>query len=85
MKFLSTKSVLEKVKVAPTNGRALISGQSGTGKELIAREIHNNSRRSEQNFVKVNCAAIPVNLMESELFGHEKELLQELLKREKEF
>jgi len=60
------------VKVAPTQGRVLISGESGTGKELIAEEIHRLSKRSGGPFVKVNCAAIPSELIESELFGHEK-------------
>ena len=59
-------------KVAPTNGRVLIIGESGTGKELVAKEIHRLSERSNRNLVKINCAAIPENLIESELFGHEK-------------
>lgn len=59
-------------KVAATNGRVLITGESGTGKELVAREIHKKSSRSKKTMIKVNCAAIPKNLMESELFGHEK-------------
>ncbi|NIV92309.1 response regulator [candidate division KSB1 bacterium] len=65
--------VLEQIsKVAPTNGRVLIFGESGTGKELIARAIHENSARKDGAFIKVNCAAIPEELIESELFGSEK-------------
>jgi DNA-binding NtrC family response regulator len=59
-------------KVAPTSGRVLVLGESGTGKELIAQEIHRLSKRAAGPFVKVNCAAIPGELIESELFGHEK-------------
>lgn len=59
-------------KVAPTNARVLITGQNGTGKELVARELHEKSDRAKQAFVEVNCAAIPSELIESELFGHEK-------------
>jgi DNA-binding NtrC family response regulator len=59
-------------KVAPTAGRVLVLGESGTGKELIAQEIHRLSKRAAGPFVKVNCAAIPGELIESELFGHEK-------------
>jgi two-component system nitrogen regulation response regulator NtrX len=59
-------------KVAPTKGRVLITGESGTGKELIARAIHDASPLTGAEFVKVNCAAIPPELIESELFGHEK-------------
>ncbi|MBZ5565718.1 MAG: sigma-54 dependent transcriptional regulator, partial [Acidobacteriia bacterium] len=57
---------------APTNGRVLVYGESGTGKELVAHALHNTSQRAEQSFVEVNCAAIPEELIESELFGHVK-------------
>ena len=67
------KQVLKEVEqVAGTDATALIQGESGTGKELIAHAIHNNSRRHKNPLIKVNCAAIPANLMESEFFGHEK-------------
>lgn len=59
-------------KVAPTDARVLITGSNGTGKELVARGIHENSARSQAPLIEVNCAAIPSELIESELFGHEK-------------
>src|ERR1700729_1834034 len=69
----SLKSVLQQVSlVAPTDSTVLILGETGTGKELIARAIHNLSSRSARPFIRVNCAAIPPSLIISELFGHEK-------------
>jgi len=64
--------VQEAVKVARTNANVLITGESGSGKELVANCIHANSDRAQKPFVKVNCSAIPENLIESELFGHER-------------
>jgi formate hydrogenlyase transcriptional activator len=67
------RKVLQEIEtVAPTDSTVLIYGETGTGKELIARAIHNLSARGERSFVKLNCAAIPTGLLESEMFGHEK-------------
>src|SRR5437764_197365 len=76
-KIVGTSPALQRVldivkKVAKSNTTVLVRGETGTGKELIAGAIHHNSLRTSRNFVKVNCAALQENLLESELFGHEK-------------
>jgi two-component system nitrogen regulation response regulator NtrX len=76
-RMVGKSAALEKVwdavrRAAPTNATVLIAGESGVGKELVARAIHRNSLRQDEAFVQVNCAAIPEELIESELFGHEK-------------
>ena len=69
-------------KVAPTD-QVLITGANGTGKELVARWIHEKSNRVNESFIDVNCAAIPPELIESELFGHEKGALQVLINKKR--
>jgi len=70
---LTMRGVLSLIrKVSPTDSTVLVLGESGTGKELIATSIHENSERNDKPFIKLNCAAIPAELLESELFGHEK-------------
>jgi len=68
--MLDVKEMIK--KIAPTDAKVLIMGENGTGKELVARAIHENSQRAKNQFIEVNCAAIPSELIESELFGHEK-------------
>jgi DNA-binding NtrC family response regulator len=70
-------------KVAPTDARVLITGSNGTGKELVARSLHQQSQRSKMPYIEVNCAAIPSELIESELFGHEKGAFTSAIKQHK--
>jgi len=80
------KTILEMAdKVAPTEARVLICGENGTGKELLARRIHNHSLRANHPLIEVNCAAIPSELIESELFGHEKGSFTSAIKQRKGF
>ncbi len=77
----SIKTMIE--RVAPTDARVLITGENGTGKELVARWLHENSNRSHAPFIEVNCAAIPSELIESQLFGHEKGSFTSAIKQRK--
>ncbi|PKP35907.1 MAG: response regulator [Bacteroidetes bacterium HGW-Bacteroidetes-17] len=79
--LLQVKEMIE--KVAPTNARVLITGENGTGKELVARALHEQSKRAKSPFVEVNCAAIPSELIESNLFGHEKGSFTSAIKQRK--
>jgi DNA-binding NtrC family response regulator len=80
-KILGLKDII--AKVAPTSSRILITGENGTGKELVARQIHEQSSRSKSPFIEVNCAAIPSELIESQLFGHEKGSFTSAIKQRK--
>ena len=79
--MLEIRDMIE--KVAPTNARVLITGENGTGKELVARQLHELSPRCKGPFVEVNCAAIPAELIESQLFGHEKGSFTSAIKQKK--
>jgi DNA-binding NtrC family response regulator len=79
--IMEVKQMIE--KVAPTDARVLITGGNGTGKELVARNLHQNSGRKKGPFIEVNCAAIPSELIESELFGHEKGAFTSAVKQKK--
>lgn len=79
--IIKIKEMIE--KVAPSDARVLITGSNGTGKELVARSLHELSERKEMPFVEVNCAAIPAELIESELFGHEKGAFTSAVKQKK--
>ncbi len=79
--IIQIKEMIE--KVAPSDARVLVTGENGTGKELVARSLHDNSPRSSKPFIEVNCAAIPAELIESELFGHEKGAFTSAVKQKK--
>lgn len=79
--IMHIKEMIE--KVAPSDARVLITGENGTGKELVARSLHDLSNRKDQAFIEVNCAAIPAELIESELFGHEKGAFTSAIKQKK--
>ena len=80
-KIISLKDIIS--RVAPTTARVLIQGENGTGKELVARQIHEQSSRVKSPFIEVNCAAIPSELIESQLFGHEKGSFTSAIKQRK--
>ncbi len=80
-KIVELKNMIE--RVAPTTARVLIEGENGTGKELVARQIHLQSNRAKSPFIEVNCAAIPSELIESQLFGHEKGSFTSAIKQRK--
>ena len=87
-KIIGSSNEIEHIKqmiarVGPSDARVLISGENGTGKELVARSLHENSSRSNSPFIEVNCAAIPSELIESELFGHEKGAFTSAVKQKK--
>ena len=78
LKIKEIQNIIE--KISNTDARVLITGENGTGKELVAKAIHKSSSRSKIPMIEVNCAAIPSELIESELFGHEKDRLRLLTK-----
>lgn len=86
--IVGSSKAIEEIKqlietVAPTDARVLITGGNGSGKELVARQLHEKSERAKQAFIEVNCAAIPAELIESELFGHEKGAFTSAIKQRK--
>ncbi|MBT3175191.1 MAG: sigma-54-dependent Fis family transcriptional regulator [Lentimicrobiaceae bacterium] len=80
-RIISMRNMIK--KVAPTTARVLITGENGSGKELVARQIHEQSSRAKSPFIEVNCAAIPAELIESQLFGHEKGSFTSAIKQRK--